>query len=54
MNEQLHVDVRTEPGGDRARLVPAGPFDLPHATAVASALGKPVGLWEHAARSMSI
>src|SRR5688500_976295 len=34
-SEQHAVDIRTNPEGDR--LVPAGPFDLPHAAAVARA-----------------
>jgi phospholipid/cholesterol/gamma-HCH transport system permease protein len=41
--ERHAVDIRTNPEGDR--LVPAGPFDLPHAAAVARAVGKmPAGL----------
>jgi phospholipid/cholesterol/gamma-HCH transport system permease protein len=35
----MSVAVRTDTEGDRARLVPAGPFDLAHAMAVAQAVG---------------
>jgi phospholipid/cholesterol/gamma-HCH transport system permease protein len=37
-NESQSVDIRADARGDHARLVPAGPFDLPHAAAVARAV----------------
>ena len=37
-SENESVDIRADAEGDHARLVPAGPFDLRHATAVARAV----------------
>lgn len=36
----MSVTVRADKEGDRARLVPAGPFDLAHLTAVAQVVGR--------------
>ena len=36
-----HVGVRVDRDGDRGRLVPSGPFDLAHASAVARVVEHP-------------
>ena len=49
----MGVAVRADREGDRGRVVPTGPFDLAHATAVARAVA-PSPAWRDAARSKSI
>ena len=50
----MGVAVRADREGDRGRVVPTGPFDLAHATAVARAVETPSPAWRDAARSKSI